>query len=81
MSQEQNEIVIEGKGVRAQHFGTNSEGTIIFHNFLRVSQVLLASIVAPLVFCKFTQKLDIRDVAASHPLYIYTGKLFSSAIA
>ena len=46
MSQEQNNIAIGGKGVCALRNGIKFESTIFFRNFLRVSQGLLASIVA-----------------------------------
>ena len=46
MSQEQNNIAIGGKGVCALRNGIKFESTIFFRNFFRVSQGLLASIVA-----------------------------------
>ena len=45
MSQEHNNIVIGGTGVRAQRNGIEHESTIFFRNFLRVSQGLLSTIL------------------------------------
>ena len=45
MSQEQTNIVLGGRGVRRKRSDGNTEKAIVFHNFLKVSQGLLASIV------------------------------------
>ena len=45
MSQVQTNIVLGGRGAHARRNGGNADKAIVFHNFLKVSQGLLASIV------------------------------------
>ena len=45
MSQVQTNIVLGGKGAHSRLNGWNADKAIVFHNFLKVSQGLLASIV------------------------------------